>query len=143
MIEGSITHWPLPWPGKRMPSIIISDRVALPVSRPRRFTLVPRSILAPDMVATGPGATFGGREGAEQIGGGERARHREVHRTEIRDRHADGGRAADQRTGDQHRLGDFVRLGDFALGVRIDRIAHRQERSGSQQCGEPRAIGAS
>ncbi len=58
MIEGSIMHWPLPWPGKRMPSIIISDRVALPVSRPRRFTLVPRSILAPDMVATGPGATF-------------------------------------------------------------------------------------
>ena len=51
-------HWPLPWPGKRMPSIIISDRVAVPVSRPRRLTLVPRSILAPDMVATGPGATL-------------------------------------------------------------------------------------
>jgi hypothetical protein len=36
----------------------------LPVSRPRRFTLVPRSILAPDIVATGPGGHVRGREGA-------------------------------------------------------------------------------
>ena len=58
MIEGSTTHWPLPWPGKRMPSIIISERVAEPVSRPRRLTLTPLSTLAPDCVATGPGETL-------------------------------------------------------------------------------------
>ena len=121
-------HWPLPWPGKRMPSIIISERVALPVSRPRRLTLVPRSILAPDMVATGPGRHVGGREGAEQIGRGQRAGHREVLRAQIGDRHADGGRAADQRAGDQHRLGNFVRLGDhFALGARVAGIGHGEK----------------
>ena len=120
-----------------MPSIIISERAAPPVSRPRRLTRTPRSLLAPGVGAPGR-VHVELRDGAEQVRRGERARHGEILRCEIDHRHADSRRAADQRAGDQHRLGNLfsvLRALRFA-GLRHQRVRQRQQRGRGQKRGE-------
>ena len=91
-----------------MPSTIKSERVPSPVSRPRILTRVTLSILAPDCVRDRAGSHVGGRNGAEQVGGGQRAGLGEILRAQIGDRNAHGRRAMDERARDQHLLGHFL-----------------------------------
>src|SRR6185503_14859019 len=58
MIEGSIMQRPWPCGGKRMPSIISSERTASPVSSPRRLTRVARATKLPALVPGAPGETL-------------------------------------------------------------------------------------
>ena len=78
MIEGSIMHWPLPWPGKRMPSIIISDRVRVAGVETAQVDLGAALDIGARHRRNRTRGHVGGREGAEQIGGGERAGHGEI-----------------------------------------------------------------